>query len=519
MQDSLVSLIKGLSKSEKRSVRQFLSRHTQLGENNLLRLYEICLDLTGNDAANLKAAAQETRFAGNLSETKYQLERQVMKCLRVLYADSFPGSRVRHLLTDIEILYYKALFTHCKTKLRKARQILATAQSEFELLEVIGWEKRLITFGFLSHDELGDLQQEEEQTYRRLETYSRLSNLEQAGAQFFKRHRFVRNRSELEELEQLLGDPLKDFQPDEMTLRWRMRFYRLKTRYAWCKLAGLEAESYQRQVLELIEANPQLAAEEQTMHIVSLYDHAFISTFNHQHDQAAESMRKLESLKPVTPRHELFHFLAHYGLQLNMHEYHGRFEQALELREPILAGLDHYGSNVPPQQRARLNFNLAHASFGMGNYSDTLDYTNEVRRVLAEKDNDFLPSVRILEVLVHFELGNNQLLPYLLKSVYRALQKQKRIYRFERIMMNFLSRSIRNPAEAGSRSNLRRLLNQLHPLLQSPYDRMVVDYFGITAWLESKVTGRSFSECARDKVLRKLPFKTHEQIDAEEVAA
>ena len=84
------------------------------------------------------------------------------------------------------------------------------------------------------------------------------------------------------------------------------------------------------------------------------------------------------------------------------------------------------------QHRLGLFYNLAYIHFGAKKYEAALDWINELLNDPDLKTREDIHSFgQILNLFIHYELGNDKLLEYIVKSTYRFLLKRKRLFKVE----------------------------------------------------------------------------------------
>ena len=112
-----------------------------------------------------------------------------------------------------------------------------------------------------------------------------------------------------------------------------------------------------------------------------------------------------------------------------------------------------------------------------------------------------------MNLIAHFELGNEQLVEYQIKSVYRFLLQMEDLHAVQKEIFRFLRRT------PGMRKNVlmdefRNLHAKLSKLQEDPFERRPFLYLDILSWLESKLENRTVADIIHEKFLERLrPFK------------
>ena len=178
----------------------------------------------------------------------------------------------------------------------------------------------------------------------------------------------------------------------------------------------------------------------------------------------------------------------------------GEFEKGTWEAEEIQKKLAEYDNKLNPLDKLACIYYLAYVYFGAGKYKEALFWLN---KILNEKSEyrEITNSAAILNMIVHYELKNFELLEYLIKSTYRRLRKQKILSEFEQELLQFLRKT---PAIV-STSELNDVLSETKNVITNLNDDKHSEYFDFKSWLESKITGKQFSDIVKEKYHRTQP--------------
>jgi hypothetical protein len=99
--------------------------------------------------------------------------------------------------------------------------------------------------------------------------------------------------------------------------------------------------------------------------------------------------------------------------------------------------------------------------------------------------------------VVHYELGNFDLLEYIVRSTQRFLNKHHRAYQMEVLLIEHIKKLARTQVPSAKRELFRSLHDQLARLLKDPNESLVFKYFDFLSWVNSKIEGISFSDAVR----------------------
>jgi len=107
---------------------------------------------------------------------------------------------------------------------------------------------------------------------------------------------------------------------------------------------------------------------------------------------------------------------------------------------------------------------------------------------------------RLLHLIAHYELGNNALIPYLIKSVYRFMTKMENLSHVEIAMLKFLRESLKLSVDE-VKPKLRKLLGQLKRFENKATEARAFAYLDVISWLESKLENVPVENIIRQKFL------------------
>jgi tetratricopeptide (TPR) repeat protein len=190
----------------------------------------------------------------------------------------------------------------------------------------------------------------------------------------------------------------------------------------------------------------------------------------------------------------------------------GEFSKSVGVRENILEGLEKHHEKINPIEEITLLYNLFYSYFGTGEFSKALGIINKLlNEYQKELRYDIQSAARILNLILHYELGNKSLLEYNAISAYRFLYKSKRLFKLENIILGFIKKKMHDiyTPEEEVKAFI-KLREEFLPLLDDPYEKKAFEYFDYISWFDSKIENRSFEEIVKEKFLlknKKIPVK------------
>jgi hypothetical protein len=145
--------------------------------------------------------------------------------------------------------------------------------------------------------------------------------------------------------------------------------------------------------------------------------------------------------------------------------------------------------------------------FGNGDHDKAIDYLNKIINWKVDLRSDLQCYARLLHLIAHYELGNFDIIEYLIKSVYRFMAKLENLSAVEVEIFKFL-RSSFNLSRKELKQAFTQLLNNLKQFEEVPYEARAFSYLDIISWLESKVYDKPVYTIIREKYLSLTKIKT-----------
>jgi hypothetical protein len=191
-------------------------------------------------------------------------------------------------------------------------------------------------------------------------------------------------------------------------------------------------------------------------------------------------------------------FIYLYTSRINNHFMMGTFSEGLSLVNIIEEKLKEYEPFLDRHRVLVFYYKFASLFFGSGLYDKSIDYLNKIIQLKVDLRTDLQCYARLLHLIAHYELGNLDLIQYLLKSVYRFMYKMKNLSVVEEKIFGFLRKAMRLNAQQ-IRPLFEQLLLELKPLEKSSTANRAFMYLDIISWLESKLSNVPVQEIIRKK--------------------
>jgi tetratricopeptide (TPR) repeat protein len=201
---------------------------------------------------------------------------------------------------------------------------------------------------------------------------------------------------------------------------------------------------------------------------------------------------------------EIQTFVYLYTSKINKHFLEGSFTQGLLLVKPIEEKLHKYQQYIDTHRSLVFYYKIASLYFGSGDSDKAIVYLNKIINLkVGNLRADIQCFARILHLIAHYELGNLELVEYLIKSVYRFLSKMENLDAVLTEVFSFLQKSMSSKPRDIQKSFL-QLRDKLEKVSKGKYNRRSYQYLDIVSWLESKINNVPVQQIVESKFKTKL---------------
>ncbi len=502
IQDHLFELIKSLSRSEKRYFKLYISRHKATDKNNYGLLFDFLEKKeTYNEQEVFKQFKKEA-FLNNFSITKRRLYDQILSALDAFHTVNSVDAQLYKMMHGADILYKKSLYPHASRLLNSACKLAKKNERYSILSEIEDKQRQLLETRHYSSISKGELEEMQLKSNQLLEQVTLQSKL-----WFAKSYLFIdlnKKGQEQEQLKQHHSYINEITRNCELSVSNTYLFNHIEAAYYFAVNDYENSWKHLESNIILLENNTFLLEEFPNYYIGTLTNAIYV---NEKLGNTAKADTLLKNLKEVTGLLRiglsedllLKLFLNTSSIELSILTSRGEFEQALHSLPYIENGLKLYEAKIPQQRQLFYFFQFAGVHIALEEYAEALKWINRILNTPnMDSNEDIIAYTHILNLLVHLELKNNQLLPYTLKSTHRFLKTRNRLHSFEQLILQFIS-NFSNYREIDKQEAWEKLYSKLISLRDTKDYQSFSSYFDFETWAESKMTGRPFGKLKKMK--------------------
>ncbi|MBS1932852.1 MAG: hypothetical protein JST96_02565 [Bacteroidetes bacterium] len=506
--DALFQLIKSLEKSEKRNFKLYVKRNSASEDLKITHLFDALdkmdiYDETQLLKKNKKLSKQQ------LSNTKAHLYKQILASLRLIRNEENIDMQLHEQLDYARILYNKGLYLQSLKFLDRIKEN-AKANHQFSfLLQVLFFEKKIegLHITRSMQDRAERLALEVEEVNCKLVMIGRLSNLSLQLYSWYIKNGHARNEKDEKALQLFFDEHLPSGIEKPEGFYEKLYLYQSYCWFAFIRQDFLMYYRYAQKWVDLFDREKNMIDIETAHYIKGLHNllgahfdlqnyKKFIDTLEVFEDFSNSST----VLHNDNNRIQTFIYLT--ISRINKHFIEGTFTEGLELVPGIQEKLHEYGLFIDRHRIFVFYYKIASLYFGSGDYENAIEYLNRIINWKVDLRTDLQCYSRLLHLIAHYELGNFQLLEYLIKSVYRFMAKMENLGVVEEEIFNFLRRSF-HVSPAKLKPEFEKLLEKLKQLENNPLATRAFAYLDIISWLESKIRNVPVQNIIHEKFLKR----------------
>ncbi len=508
--DPLFQLIKSLTKSEKRYFKLHVNKQIAGEDTKYLKLFDLIDKQKVYDESKI-LEKDKTIKSSQLSNLKAHLYKQILQNLRSLNSDEDMDLIIHEMIDHSTILYNKCLYDQCIKMLDKAKNLAEKYDKNTLLLEIIEFEKRLVTKYIRSNIEnkVSKLIKASDEINEQINSINTFSNLTIKLYSFYLNIGFLRNHTDFELVNSFLYSTLPVFQEEQLSFDEKMYLYNSFVGYYFFIQDFDRGYEYAKKWVNLFDENPTLIPSKIEMYIRSVNNLLVSQSKLFKYEEFKTTVQRLDEILDqkdlkLTENIRLLVFKYSSTHKINRYFMTGEFTEGSKIIPEIAESLENFERLLDVHYILIFYYKFACMYFGNSDYQNVVFWLN---KIINMKDFDIRSDIhsfaRILNLISHYELGNLDLIDYYIRSTYRFLIKKNDLHLFQKIIMKFL-RKLSSITRDQLIDAFKELREQLIPLNDKFYERRPFIYFDILSWLESKIENRNVQEVIREKALKKI---------------
>lgn len=495
--DQLQSLIKSLTKAEKRNFRLYANRSSSSGElKKFLQLFDALDKLVEYDEKVLLEKLRGVKKQ-HLANLKRHLYKQILISLRLIYIQKNIDIEIREQLDFARILYGKGMYMQALRMLERIKLTAIEHHQDILHLEILEFEK-LIEARHITRSRRvkGKMENLLEESKRR--SYITLSssllfnfNIEVHGYYIEQGH--ARNEQDAAAATAFFKANLPPIQLEQQPTLTFFERSNLFQSYMWYYYILLDFEgccTYSMKWIELFEESPQMKEKDPDLYMRGLYYLLVFLYFTKKTDLYNRYLKTFEAFEDsirnkLNTNSQTIAFVYLSLSRLNFFLLTGDYKGGIAYSKEIQRPMPKYKKYSDIHRVLLFYYKFAYLYFGCGQFDKALEYLNQI--ILLKHSylrEDLHHNAQLLHLICHYEMGNYDLLSYRIPSIQRAFAQAKDVSQVQKMTLNFIKKLLLLTPDK-VKNAFEKFKTQIASVSGSSYEQKALIYLDIPAWIES----------------------------------
>lgn len=487
MSFELHELIHSMSKSEK---RYFKLTAQDSKETSYLILFDLIANQSVYNEIDLKKKIKGKIDLKNFPTHKNYLLNAVLKNLTSFHQEGSLSSKTSSSIYTIRLLLDKALYRQSFKLIQKSQKFAELSENFNLLLDIVNL-KLVYYETIMDNDKVND-------TFQEIFKIQDLSqNLESIRFLHHKMYELISSLGEFKrnQLEQkaknILQNKLLLQEDNALSLEAKIRFNEIYFLYYYIQNDFIKAFSYSSRSVELSETSSYYQSEKRDNYISNLNNYLICCNSLNYFNLSEDVIKKLKSFvtNDKTSKTTISIFINSALQETNLILLKKEFFKINSLIGEYENKLKLFDSKIVLAHKYGLFINISVLYFINQDYKSALKWTNKViQGIEPNTRTDVIGYSYLLNVMIHYELGNIDYLDHLIKSTKSYLAKKSQLEDTADLLFKFILQFSMADDKKKFQTENAGLIAQIESKKFSK-DLDESGYFDIRSWVKSKWSG------------------------------
>jgi hypothetical protein len=503
-------LIQALTTAEKRHFRLYARRN--FGEKNVkfLELFDVLDKQEFYNPEKIQSRFSDTS-ASALSNLKAHLYEQLLISLRLLkHSDS--SIRIYELLSFANVLYSKGLYMQSLEQLKRARVFAESMNDDLSMHSIVEMERRLELFFVTESGEnrAMEIVTMNESIREKLHARDNWSNVALLLYDYYLKFGHVKNKHQFEKVETLFAERTKDLDDKSMSVQGTIYCHMAYTWYYFILQNFAKCYRHATEWIALVESNEILMSRDPIFYLKGVHNALSALFYSNKPKQFKVMLARFTNFIEL---HEskfdnntrMLTSVYRNIAKLNYLFLQGSFRGNEEFTEELKTWLSSNNSYLDQNREQVFHYKIACLYFGADDFKNCISHLNKIiHSDVKEKylKQDVQCFARVLNLVAHYELGNDDLVEYQLKSTYRFLIKYGDLQQVQEQIIQFIRKTV-YVQRSEMTPHFIDLKNKLVEIFNDPFERRPLLYLDLISWLTSRIEGVPVETIIRKRQLKR----------------
>jgi hypothetical protein len=501
--DHLISLVKRLTPPEKRHFKIYVNRNNPKEDPIFLKLFDYIDKKKNYDESKVLSEIKSIKKS-QLANIKANLFKQILSALKLQMRNSLTDISIREQIDFARILYAKGLYTGALSQLEKSKKA-AEEKEKYSLLQtILEFEKHIESLYITGsmYPKAKALTKESNENLKRIALENELSDFSLSLYGLYLQYGHVTNKRDFEFVTDYFRSKLPDVNEKNLGFIGKLSLYQSYVWYYNMVQNFAYYYKYAQKWLDLFLHNPKWIEEETSLFIKGYHNVLNGLFMCSRPDKFEKRLAELKSLEKDFGLNFLENLRSSFRLFEITHEINqvylkGNYEDSKDMADQISKIILENPFEWDEFRIMMFDYKIACIYFGAADLDHCIMHLNRITNtVKPDIRGDIQCFARILNIIAHFDLGNEELVSHQIRSTYRFISKMDNIQKVHKEIFSFLRRTP-NMTKEMMPDEFSKLKDKLLVLKKDPFERRPFFYLDIISWLDSKIEGISMAEAVR----------------------
>lgn len=487
-EEQLHQLIRSLTPAEKKIIKINLSKFRPNEASKKLLLFDSLNAQKKYSSGQTKKEFEEKGYVSNfLAADRLQLYDMILEGLSGFHSKNSLELQLSDGCQKIALLFEKKLFEQALKQIDRTEKLALKAESCGTLINIYNYKRRILKITNRLNEAVATLDKQKTvwQNQERLNQYVELHyNSILLRIKISK----ARSPENLNELNRFMEHPLLHQLSDDDGYQISFQYWETYCNYYFI-IDDKENEYLCNQALiDLIDKYPHFRKNEPLNYLV-FKTRMFAIKRNLYPDRFWEFLDEYRALNHGFSKQRLqaesIIFIFSFNYEMDYYINNKEWENGLKILPEMKKGLKKYNDYIRDPLKVTSFYRSAYICFFNKKYSEALDSLKSVIE-------DFSPKLRpdvysfalILKIIIHFEMGNVRLMPYLIKTAQYHISKRNRLFQTEKIAIKYLKKLSKLKNKLVQDSIIDDFYNEVFSLTeQNEFEFRSLQVFDFLAWM------------------------------------
>lgn len=491
---------------EKGYFKKYAAKNTPGEKNKYIILFDAVDKMSSYDENLLHKTLNHASFAKQLPVYKNYLYNLILRSLNSFSTYETIESKINELVQNAFILSNKALYGEALKHLRKAKAIAVKFENSKSLLEILAKERSIIMRmpDKNVYENRVKIYNEQVQLLKTLEKHLKLSWLSDRMVMYVELKGDFRTEEKEKEIKKIMSDPLLKKYEELKDFTSKEHYHRIHIFEQFAKDDIQKVHYYFKKEIELIQEYKFMIPTFVRTYIQTLVNYLLFSNLLKDRECVKDALLKINELKrgmknkiPLDIQIMILSNTCY--AEILIYTKNCEMNKGRITAKRIEQLLSKYSTEIPLALRVVLFFNTAYFWFIDGNFAGSLKMINcLINEIPTSFKKDIYNLCRLLQLVMHFELGNLDLIENTIESTYRFMRERKSIYEVEAAVFKFL-KGILRVQENEYMKVYEELLFDLEKSKENPQSRITLSNFDFITWVKSKIMNTPMFQLMKEK--------------------